>query len=105
MKACEGCGNDLPDGAHVNRRFCDACNKAKRIAIVSACVARWRIKHRERYLQARRDFYYRKTGGKPRVKISGRERAQRLKIRRQAREEANERGLPVETILQQWGAR
>jgi vacuolar-type H+-ATPase subunit E/Vma4 len=99
MRKCELCPNPIPNAAHFNRRFCDACRKAKRKALERARsqTEKYKAKGRE---NARR--YRLKNLDMVRKKQADRYYAN--KIRSIAAEEAKRIGLPVETVLQQWGA-
>jgi hypothetical protein len=96
---CQECFDDLPLGTHANRRFCNGCRKLKRAEadrarnkLLSrklqnrARVRRYEQRHRDKCLASRRRAYYNR------------------KIRKVAGEEALWQGVPVETVLQQWGA-
>ena len=100
-RVCEQCGVLIHD-CHCNRRFCDACRKAKRQALEA--IRSKDPERKKRKLEAVKRRYWRN-----REAILARQRERpdykvRKKIRKAAAEEAAERGLPLETVLQQWGA-
>lgn len=98
--SCKMCGGELPPNSKITRCFCDACRKARRAALDFKRSQGVGFKARK---AAARRAYYRQRRDEELAKNRARYH-QRGKLLKAAHQESAESGLPVETILQQWGA-
>jgi hypothetical protein len=96
-RPCMTCGAELPPGSKITRCFCDACRKARR---ASSDKKRSQSPERKRYNNERQLAYFARN--RAAVLARHREQYYRNKIELAAMEESFERGVPLETILEQW---